>query len=453
MTSKRERLSDHWQCFEGVVPTVMATASRDGTPNISYLSHVFYLDEGHVALSNQFMSKTVANVMENPRLQAMVVNAVTGRQIILDLMFDHAETSGALFDTFAARISAVAAHRGMDKIMKLKSADIYRVLDFQVQEVEDELHASAPEPRTHLLGEAAKISLELAKLHDLDQAIEMVLDRLVSVLRFNHCMVFLADPNQRVLTTIASRGYDRQGAGAEIVWDQGVIGMAASKATNMRFSAISRHFLYADSVKAVEYLSPDMTRVVPMPGLENPQSVMAIPMIASGEVRGVIFAESEDRIAFSPFDEQAVELIAVQLGSIIALAETSRELEAVLAKPVSSAKQSHVSGKDILVHCYAYDDSLFIDNEYVIKGVPGRILWRMLQVHAAEGRKEFTNRELRLDPALKLPDYKDNLEARLLLLRRRLEEKQFPVRMLPTGRGRINLHVEGRPVLSQESSS
>jgi adenylate cyclase len=453
MTGKREFLSDHWQCFEGVVPTVMATASRDGTPNISYLSHVFYLDEDHVALSNQFMSKTIANVMENPRLQAMVVNAVTGRQIILDLMFDHAETSGSLFDTFSARITAVAAHRGMDKIMKLRSADIYRVLDFHVQQVEDELHASAPEPRTHLLGEAAKSSMELAKQQDLDQAIELVLDRLVSVFRFSHCMVFLADASQRVLTTIASRGYDRQGAGAEIAWGQGVIGMAASQATNMRFSAISRHFLYADSVKAVEYLSADMTRVVPMPGLENPQSVMAIPMIASGEVRGVIFAESEDRIAFSPFDERATELVAAQLGGIIALAETTRELDAALAKPAVVKPPVQSSGKDIIVHCYVYDDSLFINNEYVIKGVPGRILWRILQIHAAEGRTEFTNRELRLDPALKLPDYKDNLEARLLLLRRRLEERQFPVRILAAGRGRINLHVEGRPVLSQESSS
>jgi adenylate cyclase len=453
MSDKRERLSDHWQCFEGVVPTVMATASRDGTPNISYLSHVFYLDEEHVALSNQFMSKTVANVMENPRLQAMVVNAVTGRQIILDLMFDHAETSGALFDTFSARITAVAAHRGMDKIMRLRSADIYRVLDFQVQEVEESLHASEPAPRTHLLGEAAKVSLELAKQQDLDEAIELVLDRLVSTFSMSHCMVLLTDASQKVLTTISSRGYDRQGAGAEIVWGQGVIGMAASNATNMRFSAISRHFLYADSVKAVEYLSPDMTRIVPMPGLENPQSVMAIPMIAGGEVQGVIFAESEDRIAFSPFDEQAVELVAVQLGSIVARAETSRELEAVLAKPVLVPKQILTTGKDILVHCYAYDDSLFINNEYVIKGVPARILWRMLQIHAAEGRTEFTNRELRLDATLKLPDFKDNLEARLLLLRRRLAEKAFPVRIAAAGRGRIALEVDGRPVLSQDASS
>ena len=54
-THERPLLADHWECFEGIVPSVVVTAARDGTPNVSYISHVFYIDEDHVALSNQFM--------------------------------------------------------------------------------------------------------------------------------------------------------------------------------------------------------------------------------------------------------------------------------------------------------------------------------------------------------------------------------------------------------------
>jgi len=114
--------------MQGVVPSHVVTCARDGTPNATAISQVYWVDPEHVALSHQFFNKTVRNVRENPRALVWVMSPQTFDTWDLEVEFDHAETSGPVFDAMDMQIEAIASMVGLTGIFKLKSADIYRVL-------------------------------------------------------------------------------------------------------------------------------------------------------------------------------------------------------------------------------------------------------------------------------------------------------------------------------------
>jgi adenylate cyclase len=99
------RLQDISRCFEGEVPVIMATASSTGLPNLVHLSQVLLVDDDHVAVSNQFLSKTLANLAVNPLATLLCPDPGTGATYKLLVQRVRAESDGPRFDS--ARVAAV----------------------------------------------------------------------------------------------------------------------------------------------------------------------------------------------------------------------------------------------------------------------------------------------------------------------------------------------------------
>jgi adenylate cyclase len=122
------RLDQMRDCMEGVLPAVVATCAADGSPNVTYLSKVMYVDPEHVALSNQFFSKTVSNVRTNPQAQITLIRPRDGRQVRIDAVFVRSEAAGELFEQVRAEIDAIASIMHMESVFCLRSVDVYRVV-------------------------------------------------------------------------------------------------------------------------------------------------------------------------------------------------------------------------------------------------------------------------------------------------------------------------------------
>ena len=170
-----------------------------------------------------------------------------------------------------------------------------------------------------------------------------------------------------------------------------------------------------------------------------------MPILRDGKSIGVLFAESPEPNQFGYDEEDALSLVAGQLSALIAALQQEEAPERAAA-PVASGTASE---REIRIRHYRADNTVFVGHDYLIKGVAGAILWKIAGEHARDGRAEFTNRELRLDPALRLPEYAENLEARLVLLQRRLCERNAGIAIDKCGRGRFRLVVDGRLALEE----
>jgi hypothetical protein len=417
-------------CFGGVIPSPLATCAPDGTPNVTYLSIVQYLDSERVALSRQFFNKTRANLDVNPASQALVVDPETLAQYELDLLYLHTETHGPIFDAMRTNLEAVASQTGMEGVFRLRGVDIHRVV--RCARVGGEVSTGPRRTERDVLAQLDELTRRIAACSDYDAATRTALEALDDLFDFPQAILLVRDPAAERLFAVAANGYPRADAGAEVAMGEGVIGTAAASGQVVCVSNLARARVMHAAVRGDAPADE-----IPLPGLERAQSVAAAPLVAGGEVTGVLYLESEEAGRFGPHSERLLRVLARHLAAAL----RGFDLEPQGAEP--SAPPPAAAGAPLRVAYYQADDSVFVGDEYVIKGVPGRILWRLLREHASSDRTAFTNRELRLDESLGLPAGSENLEARLLVLRKRLAGGSFGIELERVGRGRLALRVDG----------
>jgi adenylate cyclase len=385
----------------------------------------------------------VRNLAENPRASVLLIDPVNYDQYRATLVYERTERRGAIFDRLREDVDAVAAVTGMQDVFKLRAADIYRVTDLErISGGAPLSHRRASPAGSEALGE---LTARLSRCGDLDAIVTTTVNGLAELFGFEHSLLLLLDETGTHLYTIASHGYPAEGVGSEVALGDGIIGLVAQRAVPIRVGNVRQIVKYGMSVRR-EFerrgeISPGWE--IEVPGLPDAESRIGVPAIALGQLVGVLVVESPQRVAFTAADETNLSVLASVVANAIE-AERARDTSDDPGTPESSAApraSSPARAPSTHVRFFAVDGSTFLDGDYLIKGVAGRILWSLLGHYEREGRTEFTNKEVRLDPTLELPEFRDNLDSRLLLLKRRLDERAAPIRMEKTGRGRFRIIV------------
>lgn len=464
------------RCLHGVLPSMIATVGADGTPNVTYISHVYSVDGNHVALSCQFFNKTRLNLAEVPYANVQLFDPVTFEVYRMDLRYVRSEYEGPLFERMRERLDTIASHTGMTGIFRLLSADVCEVLEvyavpgFLNPPVSgQELNEVPPDemgPNTEVRG-LQFISSQINAARSLEELFDCTLLALQRALGFEYSMLLLLDEDQRSLFTVASHGYGESGVGAEVRVGEGLIGRVAAYKRPVRAGGLISDLRYGRAIRAQAVAAGHLPNrpEIPLPGLPQAQSQMALPLVICDRLLGVLAVESPQPFRFDQWHEAFLNVITNQVA--LAIERLSRDdAEILLPRPrahspvsnplLGSSQESLAEAKLPHKHTFWFfpnDDCVFLDGEYLVRNIPGKILWKLLQGFQHGGRREFTNRELRLDTSLGLPPIKDNLESRLILLRRRLEDKCAHVRIVPVKRGRFALEIDGAVELVERSGN
>lgn len=285
----------------------------------------------------------------------------------------------------------------------------------------------------------------LAGAGDLEAVIDAALVGIDELCGSPTSLLLVNQPEIGRLVTLASRGYATSGTGSEVVVGEGVIGMAAARQQTMRIGNLQRMLSYARSAQRSTGDGP--VDEIRLPGLADARSQIAAPMISRGALIGVLAVESN---VASSFDDTHQALLTIAARMVAAafdreqMARSDDEPSGPGTLPPTVDERPELPSQEapVVVRHYAVDGSTFLDDRYLIKGVAGRLLWKVVFEQVSTGRTSFTNREAKLDKTLELPEYRDNFESRLILLKRRLEEHGAPIRIVATGRGRFDVGID-----------
>lgn len=117
--------------LEGALPSMIASGSPDGIPNVAGISQVFYVDAHHVAISRQFFNKTVQNIEHNPWVRVTLTCPQTYSISKLLLRFVDSQSSGPVYEQMTIQLEAIANMQGKAGVFHLQAADVYEVVEIE----------------------------------------------------------------------------------------------------------------------------------------------------------------------------------------------------------------------------------------------------------------------------------------------------------------------------------
>jgi transcriptional regulator with AAA-type ATPase domain len=231
-----------------------------------------------------------------------------------------------------------------------------------------------------------RVATEINATLDLEEIYDIALRTLDDLFDFHHAVILLVEPGGDTLRVVASRGYENQAIGGRVRIGTGAVGLVAQKRRILRLANLGQQRGYA-SAQRREMMKAgrgaEIGDTVPVPGLPNAESQIAIPLLIRDELVGVFSIESPVRQAFDDHDLSLVTIVANQIASAIrnaqlfderrraadALQRANASLEARVAERTAALERELRVAEDLLSQARSRVDGPLIGDSQAVRAL------------------------------------------------------------------------------------
>src|SRR5262245_12189138 len=201
---------------------------------------------------------------------------------------------------------------------------------------------------------------------------------------FHHAIILLHEPDSGTLRVVASRGYENQAIGGRVPVGVGAVGIVAQRRKILQLNNLGQQRAYAAAQRRQMMQSGlEIGDLVPVPGLPNAESQIAIPLLIRDELVGVFSIESPVRQAFDEHDRSLVTIVANQIASAIrnaqlyderrraaeALKAANASLEERVAERTEALERELRVAEDLLRHMRSRVDGALIGESAPVRAL------------------------------------------------------------------------------------
>lgn len=180
------------------------------------------------------------------------------------------------------------------------------------------------------------VGTELNKVLGLNEKLGNILKILHQQFYINYSMMLLPDDTGKMLVVKSSYGYEHSFIGRTLPIGTGIAGMAALRRMPINITGIrrKRHYIAVD-VNLENGGQPTL------PGLCDPESQIAIPLVSNNELVAVLMAESYNLSVFSREDEAFLVTLSQSIAASIQSSILFNNMEDVIAKRTEELRKSN----------------------------------------------------------------------------------------------------------------